>query len=104
MHRRMHRKEVKSMSNKKLIKPLESYDRASDEEVIRRATGALTGLTGNTNFATPPVDLATLKNNIDSFSALVTESQDGSKKVIAEKKKQRVVLTKLLKLLGRYVE
>src|SRR5207253_6236675 len=57
-----------------------------------------------TNFANPPVDLATLKNTIDSFSTLVSESQDGSKKVIAEKKKQRVVVTKQLKLLGRYVE
>src|SRR3989442_1163339 len=104
MHRRMHRKEVKSMSNQKLIKPLESYDRVSDEEVIRRAAGALTGLTGNTNFVNPPVDLATLKNTIDSFSSLVSESQDGSKKVIAEKKKQRIVLTKQLRLLGRYVE
>ena len=92
------------MSNPKAIKPLENYDRATDEEVIRRATAVLTGLTGNTNFANPPVDLATLKANIDSFSALTSESQDGSKKVIAEKKKHRTVVIKNLRLLGRYVD
>jgi hypothetical protein len=100
----MHRKEVNNMSNPKAIKPLEDYDRATDAEIITRATAVLTGLTGNVNFANPPVDLATLKGNIDSFSALVSESQDGSKKVIAEKKKQRAVVIKNLRLLGRYVD
>jgi hypothetical protein len=92
------------MSNPKAIRPLEAYDRASDAEVISRATAVLTGLTGNSNFANPPVDLATLKANIDHLSTLVAESQDGSKKVIAEKNKQRMVVIKNLRLLGRYVE
>ena len=51
-----------------------------------------------------PVDLATLKTNIESFSALIAESLDGSKKVIAEKNKQRQVVITTLRLLGRYVE
>jgi hypothetical protein len=92
------------MANPKAIKPLENYGRAADAGIITSATAVLTGLTGNTNFANPPVDLATFKANIDSFSTLVSESQDGSKKVIAEKKKQRTVVIKNLKLLGRYVE
>ena len=94
----------KSKTISKVIKPLENYDRAVDGEIITRATSVLTGLTGNTNFANPPVDLPTFKANIDSFSTLVSESADGSKKVIAEKKKQRTVVIKNLKLLGRYVE
>ena len=92
------------MSNPKAIKPLEGYDRASDADIMSRATAILSGLTGNPNYANPPVDLATLKAAIDHFTELVSESLDGSKKVIAEKKKQRVVVTKQLKLLGRYVE
>jgi hypothetical protein len=92
------------MSNPKTIKPLEAYDRVPDADLISRATAVLSGLTGNSNYANPPVELATLKANIDSLSALVSESQDGSKKVIAEKKKQRVVVIKNLRLLGRYVE
>jgi hypothetical protein len=92
------------MSNPKLIKPLEAYDRMSDTDLISRATSILSGLTGNSNYANPPIDLATLKANIDSFSTLASESLDGSKKVIAEKKKQRTVVIKNLRLLGRYVE
>ena len=95
---------MSNTTQQKLIKPLEDYNRLVDADLIARATAVLTGLTGNTNYANPPIDLATLKTTIDTFSTLVSESADGSKKVIAEKKKQRVVLVKNLRLLGRYVE
>ena len=65
------------MANAKPIKPLEAYDRTSDPELIARATAVLTGLTGNTNYANPPIDLVTLKANIDSLSTLMAESKDG---------------------------
>jgi hypothetical protein len=92
------------VSNPKTIKPLEAYNRVQDGELISRATAVLMGLSGNLHFVNPPVDLAVLRATIDSFSLLVSESLDGSKKVIAEKNKQRVVLIKQLRLLGRYVE
>ena len=40
----------------------------------------------------------------DSFSALIAGAMDGSKKVIAQKDKQREVVIKKLRILGRYVE
>jgi hypothetical protein len=92
------------MSNPKMIRPLEAYDRVLDADLIVRATAVLAGLTGNSNYTNLPVDLASLKANIDTFSTLVSESLDGSKKIIAEKKKQRIVLIRMLRLLGRYVE
>ena len=61
-------------------------------------------MTGNANFSNPPVDLAVLKSDIESLSALMVEAQDGSKRVIAAKNKQRDVIVKKLRLLGRYVE
>lgn len=61
-------------------------------------------MTGNSNLSTPPVDLATLKANIESFHALIVEALDGSRKVIAQKNKQREAVIKMLRLLGRYVE
>jgi hypothetical protein len=64
----------------------------------------VTGLTGNPNFLNPPVALADLTAAKDSLSALISESLDGSKKVIAEKKKQREVVIRMLRMLGRYVE
>lgn len=88
----------------KPIKPLEGYTVMSDADVVARGMAVETGLTGNSHFATLPVDLATLKANIDSFNALISEALDGSKKVIAQKDKQREAVIKMLRLLGRYVE
>jgi hypothetical protein len=50
------------------------------------------------------MDMVAFKAEIDSYSALITESLDGSKKVIAERKKKRAALTQSYRLLARYVE
>jgi len=92
------------MSKRKQIRVLEGYSRATDGEVVSRGTAVDTGMTGNPNFTTPPVDLASLKTGIENLSALIAESLDGSKKVIAEKNKQRKAVINTLRLLGRYVE
>jgi len=86
------------------IKPLEGYTVMSDPDVVHRGTAVQTGLTGNSNFQNLPVDLAVLKTNIDSFSALIAEALDGSKKVIAQKNKQREAVVKMLLVLGRFVQ
>ncbi len=86
------------------IKPLEGYGGMSDQDIVHRGTAVQTGMTGNSHFPNSPVDLAALKTDIESFSALISEALDGSKKVIAQKDKQREVVIKMLRLLGRYVE
>src|SRR5260370_30850802 len=86
------------------IRPLEGYLNMTDADVVQRGTAVVTGLTGNSSFQNVPADLAVLKADIDSLSALVAESLDGSKKVIAQKNKQREAVIKKLRLLGRYVE
>ncbi len=88
----------------KSIRPLDGFSNASDADVVSRGTNVRTNMTGNSNFPNPPVDLATLKAGIESFSALIAEALDGSKKVIAQKHKQREAVIKMLRLLGRYVE
>jgi hypothetical protein len=92
------------MSKPKEIKPIDGFANVADADVVSRATSIQTSMTGNANFPNPPADLTALKTAIDTFSALIAESLDGSKKVIAQKNKQRHVVTKMLKLLGRYVE
>ena len=86
------------------IKPLEGYSGMSDADIVQRGTAIQTGMTGNSNFPNPPADLTALKTNIESLSALMAEAQDGSKKVIAQKNRQRETVIKMLRLLGRYVE
>jgi hypothetical protein len=93
-----------SKPKSKLIKPLEGYTAMSDDDVVSRGKAVVTGLTGNTHFATLPVDLATLKANVDSLHSLSVEAEDGSRKVIAQKNKQREAVIKMLRLLARYVE
>src|SRR5947209_1147426 len=92
------------MSTVKKIRPLDGFSNASEADVVSRGTAIQTNMTGNSNFANPPVDLAVLKTNIESLSALIAESLDGSKKVIAEKNKQKEAVITMLRLLGRYVE
>jgi hypothetical protein len=88
----------------KYIKPLEGYTNISDADVVARAMAVLAGMTGNPNFPNLPVDLAAVKTDIVSLSTLISEALDGSKKVVAEKNKQREVVIKSLKLLARFVE
>ncbi len=92
------------MARVKKIKPLDGFSNVSDMDVVLLCTTIQTNLNGNSHFATPPVDLATFKNEIDRFSELVTQAQDGSKKIIAAKNKQREVVIRMVRLLGRYVE
>jgi hypothetical protein len=92
------------MSKPKEIKPLDGFSKASDADVVARGTNIQTSMTGNPHFPSPPVDLAALKAAIDALAALIAEALDGSKKVIAQKNKQRRAVVKMLKLLGRYVE
>ncbi|HEY2382376.1 MAG TPA: hypothetical protein VGK48_14455 [Terriglobia bacterium] len=87
-----------------LIKPLDGFGNVADVDVIIRATAIQTAMTGNANYPAPPVDLAALKTNIDAFVALVAQAADGSKKVIAEKNKQRATVVEMVRMLGRYVE
>ena len=80
-----------NLTKVKEIKALEGYTRMTDADIVARATAVQTGMTGNSNFQNLPVDLATFKTDIESFSALISEALDGSKKIIAQKNKQRQV-------------
>src|ERR1041385_7871331 len=79
-----------SMSNPKEIKAIDGFSRVADGVVVSRATNIQTAMTGNTNFPNPPVDLLALKTAIETFSALIAEALDGSKKVIAQKEQAPV--------------
>jgi hypothetical protein len=92
------------MSHPKLIKPLESYGPLSDDGFVSAGTAVYTGMKDNPHFPGPPVSPTDLKAGLDSLSALIALAKDGSKKVIAERKKQREAVTKMLRLDARYVE
>src|SRR5881397_806455 len=92
------------MTTPKKIKPLDGFSNVSDADVVSRCTNILTSMTANPHSPNPPVDLAALNTAIDTFAELIAQALDVSKKVIAEKNKQREVVIKMVRLLGRYVE
>jgi hypothetical protein len=88
----------------KVIHVLERFSGVSDTEVAARANTVQINMIGNSHFPNPPVDLATLKTATDTLTALIAQAADGSKKVIAERNKQRATVIDMLRMLGRYVE
>jgi hypothetical protein len=93
-----------TMATTKKLKALDGFSNVTDNDVFNRGIAVQTNLNGNSRFPNPPVDLTTLKTDLETLSALMAESLDGSKKVTAEKNKQREVVIDKLRLLGRYVE
>jgi hypothetical protein len=75
-----------------------------DPVLLKQFNTVHDALDGNKAFPTPPVDMASFKSGIDTIAVLVTDAEDGGKKAIAAKKKQREVMMKMITQLGHYVE
>src|SRR5438094_2584781 len=93
------------MSTKiKKIKALLGFHRSSDADLLKQLNTVHDGMNGNSAYPSPPVDMATFKKEIDSFTVLITDAEDGGKKAISAKNKQREAMVKMVTLLGHYVE
>jgi len=88
----------------KKIKALLGFNRLKDADLITRLNAVHDGLNGNTNFTTPPVDLVTLKTNTDQLTADIAAAEDGGKKAVTAKNKQRHTAEGMLEQLAHYVE
>jgi hypothetical protein len=88
----------------KKLKALLGLDATSDPNLLKQLNAAHDGMNGNSAFSNPPVDMPTFKAGIDKLTVLVTDAEDGGKKAISAKKKQRAELIKQYTLLGHYVE
>ena len=92
---------------KNLIKKIKAklgFHRVSDSDVLKAGNTAYDGVLNNTAFPNPPVPLPTFRQALDSFSALIVDAEDGGKKSISAKNKQRAEVLRLYTLLGHYVE
>jgi hypothetical protein len=81
-----------------------TYAGLSDKDVATQGVAVVDGMTNNPKFANPPINPADLKTQIETFASLIAAAADGSKKTIAERKKQRAVVVKMLRQLGHWVE
>jgi len=95
---------MKAKSTANQIRAKLGLHKVSDSEAAKAMMTAYQGLLNNPKFPTPPVDLAVYKSGIDQYSALIIDAQDGGKKAISAKDKQRLVVIKMYTQLGHYVE
>src|SRR5437764_3952676 len=91
-----------STANK--IKAKLAFHNVSDADAQQRFITVLQGLKNNPAFTNQPVDMATYEKGVDSFGMLLTDAQDGGKRAISAKDKQRVAVIKMYTLLGHYIE
>ena len=80
------------------------YGPLTDKDVATAAVAVVDGLTGNLKLTNPPINPADLKAQIDIYASLIAAAEDGGKKAITERKKQRAVVVKMLRTLGHWVE
>ena len=64
-------------------------------DALQQFYAVLQGLKGNPAYPNPPVDMATYEKGVDSFATLLTDAQDGGKKAVSLKDKQRVAVIKM---------
>src|SRR5712691_1659248 len=85
------------------LKALLGLKGTSDPDLLKLLNAAHNGVNGNPAFSAPTVDMPTFKAGIDKFTVLVTDAEDGGKKAISAKRKQREVMIKQYTSLGHYV-
>ena len=95
---------AKAKSTKTSIKAKLGMHGVADSNVVTALNASYNGVLNNPAYPTPPIDLVSYKAGIDKFSALVVDAEDGGKKAISAKDKQRGVVVKMYTLLGHYVE
>ena len=76
------------MSKLSQITPILGYTKVSDELFLGRLNAVYSGTNGNPAYPNPPIDMNAFKADIDSYSGVITEALDGSKKAISEKKEE----------------
>jgi len=94
----------KSNSTPNKIKAKLGLKGVSDPDAAKAFMTSYNGLLNNPKYTNPPVDLAIYKAGIDQFSALIVDAEDGGKKAISAKDKQRIAVSKLYTLLGHFAE
>ncbi len=80
------------------------FQKAADAVILSRGPLIVNGLTGNPAFPNPPIDPVSLKTALDRFSVAIGDAQDGGKRAIVEKRRQRDEIIRMLRVLGHYVE
>jgi len=88
----------------KKIKAKLGFHGVSDSDVLKAGNTVYTGMLNNPAFPNTPFPLSVFRQALDSFGTLIVDAEDGGKKSISAKNKQRAEVIRLYTLLGHYVE
>src|SRR5262245_58108322 len=86
------------------LKALLSLLRLPDDSFVSRLNALHDSIAGNPAYPNPPVNLADFKTAITNYGASVIAALDGGKRALAEKRKQRELVVKMVEQLAHYVE
>src|ERR1051326_893459 len=86
------------------IKAKLGFHGVSDSDVLKAGNTAYDGLLNNMAYPYPPVPLPTFRQALDSFSTLIVDAEDGGKRAVSAKNKQRAAVIRMYETLGHYVE
>src|SRR3989442_1910286 len=86
------------------IKPVLGFQKVPDADLLKQLNTVRERMNGNANYANPQLSMDTFNTVLETFSVLVSDAEDGGKKAISAKKKQREVVIKMATQLGHYVE
>ncbi len=81
-----------------------TYSGLPHTEVATEAVAVVNGLTNNPKLQNPPISPSDLKAQVETYVSLIAAANDGGKKAIIERNKQRTVVVKMLRQLGHWVE
>ena len=76
----------------------------SAERLITTAGAIITGMTGNSAYPSPPVDLKTVQAAVDDLRAALAARANGGRAATADKNNKKAALIVLLRRLRPYVE
>ena len=80
-----------------------TYSGLPHTEVATEAVAVVNGLANNPKLQNPPISPADLKAQVETYATLIAAANDGGKKVMIERNKQRAVVVKMLRQLGHWV-
>src|ERR1051326_8798556 len=86
------------------IKAKLNFHGVADMDVLKAGNTAYDGLFNNPAFPNTPFPLPAFRQDLDNFSTLIVAAEDGGKKSISAKNKQRAEVIRVYTLLGHYVE
>jgi hypothetical protein len=86
------------------IKAVAGFSTMADAPLSIYAGAVVKGLTGNTNFPSPPVDLTAFSTSVTAFTNAIQAALDGGANAKAVQAKQRKIVIQDMKVLVIYVQ